>query len=187
MYNMEIVRTSVSLKIVSNRIKGMIASRKMDSTKITELVRDYLYLTSRHLYRKTEYRHRNNLLLNVLTGMIDYDCECYFGHEPNCHRKVIYEKTEWTDELFREYLHLVTECISDHLEDKIKPYVCPGSGDKYRNYIIHHKDSVFIVKCVGENPSEKSLKEWFKDMFYYPLEINCERVESVDGGPNWRK
>lgn len=157
----------------------------MDPTKIVELVRDYLFLTSRFEHRKTEYHRRIRLLSRVLTDMID--CDCVFGrHESTCARKVVYEQTEWADALFNEYIHLLTECLSDHLEDRVKPYVCPGSGDTYRNYTIDYKESILTVKCVGEKPSEGELKEWFDETFYYPLEVKTERVESVTGGPTWR-
>lgn len=157
----------------------------MDPSKLTEMIRDYLYLTGNNL-RKTEYQRRITLVSAVLTNVLmpvckdDEDCIDEYRRETSCLRHA--------DMLFTEYTKMVVEHLARWLDTIIEPYECPGSGDTYRHYAINREQDtgLFTLALVGDKPNEQQLQEWISNEFCYPIKVKIELVDHVTSGPTWR-
>ena len=140
----------------------------MDTTKIPELVRDYLYLTP--LVRKKDYQYRIKLASDVLTDSFNIESE--------------EETTNNMDILYNEYLISVSKYISKYLDGFIKPYTCPGSGDSYRHFIIKYDKEPVIIKYTGTLEKE-NITEYVNKTLCYSIKINIEHYPKVVGSPTW--
>lgn len=160
----------------------------MNTSKITELVRDYLYLTSKQSLRKAEYQRRITLISEVMSDTLRSKLE---PEEESIDEYMYRSSQEAKSErdaqtLFGEYLQLVRSPLAKWLDGKIEPYICPGSGDTYRHYVIDKDEESLTIKCKGDPPSQEELKTWLSQNLLYPVEVKLERVAFVVGRPRWQ-
>lgn len=150
----------------------------MNSEKIVQMVRDYLYLAPFFAHKK-HYLNTIKLAGNVLTDAI-YESD---DEESSTSE---FEITRDMKLLYKEYLWFVTLKLAEYLDRVVEPYTCPGTGSTYRHYYIKHEQEPLVIVYQGSELTEEDVNNYIKEFSCYPIKIILERKDHVIGGEDWK-